>query len=77
MIVVGIVIVAALCSGFSALIAQGKGRDPGGFAVAGLLLGVIGLLIAAFAADAATLEKRRPQTLRDQRGPSHMDRDGL
>jgi hypothetical protein len=34
------------------LIARSKGRLVGGFAVAGLLLGVIGLLWAAFATSA-------------------------
>lgn len=72
-----VIIVAVICAGFSALIALGKGRDPGPFAVAGLLVGVIGLLWAAFAQDSATIAKRRPQALRGQRRPAHMDADGL
>jgi hypothetical protein len=55
--VIGVVIVIAsvLCAGFAALIAQGQGQEPGWFAVAGLLLGPIGLLAAAFATPQARL----------------------
>lgn len=47
-----LVIVWVLCGGFAALIAHNKGRSVGWFAVAGLLLGVIGLVWAAFARPA-------------------------
>ena len=56
--VVGVMIVAVLCAGFSAMIANSKGRSVGRFAVAGLLLGVIGLIWAACARPADELEAR-------------------
>lgn len=51
MVVVLVVILWVLCAGVTALIAQARGLDVGKFAVAGLVLGVIGVLWAAFADD--------------------------
>jgi hypothetical protein len=71
-----IVIVAVLCSGFSAVIANSKGRSVGGFAIAGLLLGVIGLIWAAFARPGGepTRRQREVQEALD-RGKLATDRD--
>jgi hypothetical protein len=52
------VVVWVLCAGFSALIANSKGRSVGGFALAGLILGVAGLLWAAFARPAGEPTRR-------------------
>lgn len=54
-----------LCGGFAALIAIGRGREPGWFAVGGLLLGVFGLLITAFAAHGDDLEQQRLDEIAD------------
>jgi len=59
MLIVIAVLVAAVSSGFAALIAQGKGRDPGWFAVAGALLGVVGVVVAAFAEPADRIRQRQ------------------
>lgn len=52
--VVGLLIAMlwVLCAGVAAVIAQGKGRSVGGFAMAGLLLGVVGVVWAACAGSA-------------------------
>ena len=55
------VIVWVLCAGFAALIANAKGRSVGGFAVAGFLLGPIGLLWAAFANPHMSRAEQRRQ----------------
>lgn len=52
-------VVWTLSAGLAALIAIGRGREPGWFAVGGLLLGVVGILIAAFAAHGDDLEQDR------------------
>ncbi len=56
-----LVLVWVACGGFAALIANSKGRSVGGFALAGLLLGVIGLLWAAFAKSSAEIGEERAE----------------
>jgi hypothetical protein len=51
-----VVLLWVVCAGLAALIAGTKGRSAGGFAVAGLLLGPVGVLWAAFAFRASELE---------------------
>lgn len=58
------VVVWVLCAGFAALIANSKGRSVGGFALAGLLLGVIGLLWAAFAHPAGYVRRDSAAVIR-------------
>jgi len=60
-----VVLISTLSAGLAALIADRRGREPGWFAVGGLLLGVIGILIAAFAATGDTIEQDRLDTLED------------
>jgi threonine dehydrogenase-like Zn-dependent dehydrogenase len=62
-----IVFVSILCAGFSALIAYRKGRSAGWFAVAGFVLGIIGLLWAAFARSATQKEEIRRQRIERSR----------
>lgn len=57
-VVVG-VLIWVVCAGFAALIAQNQRRPPGWYAVAGLLLGPIGLLIAAFATPGDVLQRQQ------------------
>jgi hypothetical protein len=52
-IVVVALVVGILCATISGLIAQQKGLPAGGYMVAGFILGVIGLVIAALARPAA------------------------
>jgi membrane associated rhomboid family serine protease len=59
LIVIAALIAAVVSSGFAALIAQGKGRDPGWFAVAGALFGVVGVLVAAFAEPGEQIRQRQ------------------
>ena len=51
-----------VCAAFAAVIASNKGRSVGRFALAGLLLGVIGILWAAFAHNGPTIAQ--PEQLR-------------
>ena len=51
-------LVWVLCAGYAAVIASNKGRSVRHFALAGLLLGVIGILWAAFAEDGRAIAKR-------------------
>jgi Na+/H+-dicarboxylate symporter len=59
MLIVIAVLAAVVSSGFAALIAQGKGRDPGWFAVASALLGVVGVVVAAFAEPGDRIRQRQ------------------
>jgi hypothetical protein len=59
-----VLILWVVCAGFAALIAHAKGRSVGGFALAGLLLGVVGLLWAAFARPAGQQPRRRTRQAR-------------
>jgi hypothetical protein len=63
-----LLILWVLCSGVAALIAQSKNRSVGGFAVAGLILGVIGVLWAAFARSGEDIAAAR-QSQRRGRAP--------
>jgi hypothetical protein len=53
-----------VCAGFAGLIAHAKGRSVGGFVAAGLLLGVAGLLWAAFARPAGQQPRRQSEQAR-------------
>jgi hypothetical protein len=57
MIAVVVVLIAVVCAGVAAFIATAKGRSVSGFALAGLLLGPVGLLWALFAFPASELER--------------------
>jgi len=65
------VLIWVVCAGFAALLAARKNRSAGWFAVAGLLLGPIGVLWAAFARDPVAEDERRreeiSETLREHR----------
>lgn len=65
MLALTVVLVATLSTGLAALIADRRGREPGWYAVGGLLLGVIGILIAAFAAHGDDLEQDRRDEIAD------------
>ena len=54
-----LVILWVICAGVAAVIAQAKDRSVGAFAIAGLLLGVIGVIWAAAATPSAELERMR------------------
>jgi hypothetical protein len=75
-----IAIVWVLCAGFSAMIASSKGRSVGEFAIAGLFLGVFGLLWAAFATPQAELDRRADNAIKEATTRKHdtpwMDREG-
>lgn len=53
-----VVLVWVVCSGVAAFIASTKGRSVGWFALAGLGLGVIGVIWAALARPQAELDAR-------------------
>lgn len=59
MIWVLLAILWVLCAGVAALIAQGKGRSIGGFAMAGLFLGLVGVIWAACAASGERIQEGR------------------
>jgi len=62
--VIALVLLWVVCAGFAGVIAHSKGRSVGGFVVAGLLLGVFGLLWAAFAAPAGQVGPRQSEQAR-------------
>ena len=67
MLLVLVAILCVLCAGVAAVIAQGKGRSVGGFAIAGLLLGVLGVIWAAAAQSGE--ERERLRRLRHRETP--------
>ena len=75
------VMVGTLSAGLAALLADQRNREPGWFAVGGLLLGPIGILIAAFAATGDSLEQNRLDTIEAAKARSRAvpwtDADGL
>jgi hypothetical protein len=80
MVLATLAIVWTLCSGFAALIAHNQGRDPGWYAVAGLLTGPIGLLCAAFATPGHEIDRRHAERVADAKARAGttqwMDADG-
>jgi len=62
-----LVLLWVVCAGFAGVIAHNKGRSVGGFVIAGLLLGVVGLLWAAFARSADDFARERREALDDAR----------
>lgn len=51
-IIVAVIVIAVLCGWVSAVIAGSKGLPSGGYFLAGLFLGIIGIIIAAVAQPA-------------------------
>lgn len=73
------ILIWCVCAGFAALIASSKHRSPGRFALAGLLLGPVGLLWAAFATSDVprSVQRQRNQLERARAERDRLDRPAM